>query len=294
MRLVVKSMTTTADQCDSIIRPLWPVAEHIIAGTSTRQHGISTAPFDSLNLALHVEDNPQTVAHNRAQLAASAGLDPSNSHWQWLNQTHSTDVAVFNHAQSMAIDADASLSSTVNQVCAVLTADCLPVLLADAAGTRVAAIHAGWRGLANGIITNAVRAFCQPAPDGKPMAAKQIHAWLGPAIGPDHFEVGEDVVSAFNAHRELGAHSELGGHSDLNTHSALNAGYDAAFVRQDNGRYLADIYQLATIALIASGVHAIYGGGFCTVCETERFFSYRRDGITGRMASFIAIAQHNE
>ncbi|MEZ7984864.1 MAG: peptidoglycan editing factor PgeF [Pseudomonadales bacterium] len=248
------------------IKPIWPAPAHVIAGVSTRSGGCSQAPYQSMNLAHHVGDKVDDVTNNRAQLAFAENT--SAQQWQWLEQTHSTAIIEVNQVQNQALQADAAFTSQHNTVCTVMTADCLPILLCDAQGTRVAAIHAGWRGLANGVISNSINAFCNQLPIIKSQA---IYAWLGPAIGPDHFEVGVDVREAFVNDTATGQ---------------LNA---AAFEAQANNKYKADIYQLATIALNACGVHSIYGGGFCTVCESERFYSYRREAQTGRMASYIYL-----
>ena len=244
-----------------IIKPIWPAAPQVVAGVSCRMGGYSQAPFGQLNLAQHVGDDIDHVIKNRMHLASTN----QSAKWQWLEQTHSTTIAELDNIQNEPLAADASFTKKTNLVCTVMTADCLPILLCDAQGTRVAAIHAGWRGLANGIIANSVNAFCSSLPIIK---SQQIYAWLGPAIGPDHFEVGQDVKDAF-----------------INT----NPSCSAAFKTKANNQYWADIYQLATIALHASGVHHIYGGGFCTVCDKERFYSYRREGQTGRMASYIYL-----
>jgi len=259
-------MTVTPDTAIKPIKPIWPAPAHVIAGVSTRSGGCSQAPFNSLNLAQHVGDKADDIISNRTQLALSENSSPQQ--WQWLEQSHSTTIIEVDKVQSQALPADAAFTRQQNTVCTVMTADCLPILLCDAQGTRVAAIHAGWRGLANGIISNSINAFCNQIPTIKSQA---IYAWLGPAIGPDHFEVGADVREAFVNDTDTGQ---------------LNA---AAFEAQANNKYKADIYQLASIALNSCGVHSIYGGGFCTVSESERFYSYRREAQTGRMASYIYL-----
>lgn len=284
-------MTAEQDAKLDIIKPLWNLPAHVIAGVTTRGRddsiGHSEAPFDRFNLAQHVGDQPSQVEHNR-QLLANAelsvwgdlpvALDINKNHpqWQWLNQTHSTDIAILESVCSAPLSADAAISSQKNTVCTVLTADCLPILLCDADGTRVAAVHAGWRGLANGIVAKSIAAFCQPN-NQQTISSNKIYAWLGPAIGPNHFEVGDDVRRAF-----------VNGDTQPKTQAEQ---YAAAFRDKGQEKFLADIYQLATIALSAAGVHHIYGGGFCTVSEEQRFFSYRRDGICGRIASFIYLAE---
>ena len=252
------------DSSKAIIRPVWPVPASVVAGVTTRTGGISAAPYADFNLAQHVDDAPDAVEHNRRQLMAiEAGHRAMQ--WQWLNQTHSTDVISIDTASDQALAADGVVTDTANVVCAVLTADCLPILLSDTEGNRVGAIHAGWRGLQNGIIDKAIACFCRQANGTPAIAAKNICVWMGPAIGPTRFEVGAEVKAGFNAD------------------------YHAAFSAHGEGRFMADLYQLATIALAKCGVHAIYGGGFCTYSDQHRFFSYRRDGITGRMASYIYI-----
>ena len=251
----------------NIIKPIWPAPPQVMAGVSTRLGGYSQAPFDQLNLAQHVSDNSNHVANNRKHLAEC--VNTTEQQWQWLEQTHSTDIVILDNVQPQPLAADAALTSKANIVCAVLTADCLPILLCDAQGTRVAAIHAGWRGLANGIISNSINAFCNSSPAIK---SQQIYAWLGPAIGPNHFEVGPDVKEAF-----------------IHANTAPSELYEQAFIKKPHNKYWADIYQLATIALNACGVHHIYGGGFCTVEASDRFYSYRREAKTGRMASYIYL-----
>lgn len=228
---------------------------------TTRRGGASAAPYDDgaggpgLNLGLHVGDDPARVLANRASLRAFLPADPV-----WLNQVHGADVV--DAAQASGVpDADASFSAQPGVVCAVLTADCLPVLFADRAGRVVAAAHAGWRGLAAGVLQNTVDCM-------REAGAGDIEAWLGPAIGPRRFEVGDDVLAAF---------------ADTNPATA------AAFATLGNGKHLADIYQLARLALQGCGVSAVGGGDFCTVSDAGRFYSYRRDGVTGRMAALIWI-----
>lgn len=233
----------------------WTAPNHVKTLITTRQGGISLAPFDSNNLGDHVGDNPHHVAYNRKILAKKVKHDIV-----WLNQTHSTIVLPLRqdsiHEQ---VNADASFSDTPKTPCCVMTADCLPLLVTNFSGTKVAAIHGGWRGLAGGIIENTLSHF-QESPS-------QLMAWLGPAIGPRQFEVGQDVVDIF-VHRDTD-----------NKRCFLPHG----------SKYLADIYQLARNILQAYGVIQISGGNYCTVEQEEEFFSYRRDGQTGRMASLIWI-----
>jgi purine-nucleoside/S-methyl-5'-thioadenosine phosphorylase / adenosine deaminase len=241
----------------SIIQPDWPAPSQISAFTTTRYGGVSQPPYDSLNLGLHVGDDPIAVNTNRKRLRKAASL-PSEP--LWLEQVHGTEVITANNWRP-GIEADAIYSQRTNQVCAVMTADCLPVLFTDITGTQVAATHAGWRGLLNGILETTVSQF-----SGQP---GEIMAWLGPAIGPQQFEVGTDVFGAF---------------------LSKSPQAEEAFKPVGEAHYLADIYQLARQRLKKLGINAIYGGQHCTVSENERFFSYRRDRNTGRMASLIWIA----
>ncbi|MFP3874759.1 MAG: peptidoglycan editing factor PgeF [Thiohalophilus sp.] len=232
----------------------WAAPATVVAGTSCRQGGVSEPPYDSLNPASHVGDAPQAVAANRARLGLPA--EPG-----WLQQVHGTQVAVLEANGRIGLQADAAYSRTPGVICAVLTADCLPVLLCDRGGQEVAAVHAGWRGLSDGIIEAALDRFRAPA--------DQILAWLGPAIGPDVYEIGEEVRGAF-----------VESDSDNET----------AFTPTRPGYWLMDIYALARLRLQRRGVEQISGGGYCTFTEAERFYSYRRDGVTGRMASVIWLA----
>ena len=243
---------------DVFITPDWPAPAHIKAFTTTRQGGVSNGPYSSLNLGDHVDDDPASVIENRQRLAQLAQLPAAPL---WLSQTHSTQVINSTHWQK-GCRADGIISHQPNHVCAVLTADCLPLLVCDQQGQQVAAIHAGWRGLLNGIIENAITAFNTPP--------ENLYVWLGPAIGPAQFEVGEEVLQAF-----VGVHPE-----------AIEA-----FTANRPRHYLADIYQLARQRLRRMGIDAVFGGDLCTVSNAARFYSYRRDPITGRMASLIWIAQ---
>ncbi|WP_126444228.1 peptidoglycan editing factor PgeF [Sulfuricystis multivorans] len=234
------------------IVPDWPAPPHIHALVTTRAGGVSTGPYASFNLADHVGDDPEAVAENRHRLRAFLPTEPV-----WLEQVHGTRCI---DAASVAVgcEADAAYSRIPGVVCAVLTADCLPVLLCDEAGTVVAAAHAGWRGLAAGVIEATVAAMNVPG--------ERLLAWLGPAIGPQSFEVGGEVRGAFIAHDPAAA---------------------SAFRAQANGKWLCDIYRLAALRLQALGVCRITSADFDTVRDAERFYSYRRDGVTGRMASLI-------
>lgn len=236
------------------ITPDWPAPNRVRARSTNRVGGVSVAPYDALNLGAHVGDQPDAVQENRHRLVALAGLPAMP---QWLNQVHGTAVARLPLATPSTATADAAYSDTVGTVCAVMTADCLPVLFCSVSGDEVAAAHAGWRGLCAGVLEETLRNFRAPA--------AQIMAWLGPAIGPQAFEVGPEVRDAFMAQHPSAAQ---------------------AFIPHGS-KYLADIYALARLRLQAQGVTHIYGGDVCTVSEPGKFFSYRRDGTTGRMATLI-------
>jgi len=234
------------------ILPDWPAPAHVHALVTTRIGGVSTGPYASFNLGDHVGDDPAAVTENRRILCPPLPAEPI-----WMKQVHGVrclDAAIAPRGS----EADAAFSRQPGVVCAVLTADCLPVLLCDAAGTVVAAAHAGWRGLAAGVIESTVAAMGVPS--------DRLMAWLGPAIGPQHFEVGGEVRDVFMAHDPQAA---------------------GAFITQPNGKWLCNIYQLATQRLAALGVCRPVSADFCTVRDEARFFSYRREGITGRMASLI-------
>ncbi len=240
----------------SWIEPDWPAPPQVRALTTTRQGGCSAPPYAGWNLASHVGDNPQAVACNRALLRERLALPAEPL---WLQQVHGCTVAE-SGASPQGWEADAAYAALPGRVCAVLTADCLPVLLCDREGMQVAAVHAGWRGLAAGVIEAALDRFTGSGSD--------ILAWLGPAIGPKAFEVGDEVCDAFLRH---------------------DPAAQAAFVATRPGHWLADIYRLARQRLQARGVGFVGGGNYCTVSDPGRFFSYRRDGRTGRMASLIWI-----
>lgn len=234
-----------------LITPDWPAPANVKALQTTRQGGVSMGIYASLNLGEHVKDNPQHVAANRQLLSAYLPSEPV-----WLNQVHG--VRVIDAALSSCLEsADASVATRKQVVCVTMTADCLPVLLCDHAGTVVAAVHAGWRSLCDGVIEATVAAM--------PVPADQLMAWLGPAIGPEAFEVGSEVRAQFMA-------------KDEQAESAFKAKGD---------KWLGDLYTIARQRLQRLGVTQVYGGGHCTFSEPETFFSFRRDGDTGRMGSFI-------
>lgn len=234
-----------------LLIPDWPAPAAVRACVTTRNGGVSLAPFESLNLGDHVGDDPAAVAENRRRLTAEFAIQPA-----WLKQVHGLVVADADPA--VIAEADASWTASPGIACTVMTADCLPALFCDRAGTRVAAAHAGWRGLAGGVLEATL--------DSLDVAAQDVLVWLGPAIGPQAFEVGAEVREAF-----MTVHPETA----------------AAFVEgAQPGKYLADIYSLARIRLAARGVTAVYGGGQCTVSD-PRFYSYRRNPHTGRFASLV-------
>nr|WP_154324629.1 purine nucleoside phosphorylase YfiH [Pantoea sp. 201603H] len=239
---------------NTLIIPDWPAPANVQACSTTRWGGASKAPWDSLNLGSHVGDNLTDVENNRETLIALAGL-PSMP--VWMEQVHGTDVLRLNDSLPESVRADAAWTRQSGVVCAAMTADCLPVLFCSDDGTQVAAAHAGWRGLCAGVLEATIRNFDCPV--------SSIHAWLGPAIGPNAFEVGVDVYDAFVA-------------KDAQAALAFRAAGD---------KYYADIWQLARQRLDAIGVHSVSGGGLCTVSQPDNFFSWRRDGVTGRLASLV-------
>jgi YfiH family protein len=240
--------------------PQWPVPEQIKSVSTTRQPGCSTEPFNSFNLGTHVGDDPAVVEKNRAVLQSDCSLPAAP---QWLNQVHGCVVHRVDHVTESVPVADAAWTNTPNCVLSIMTADCLPVLLASRSGDCVAALHGGWRGLAEGVVKATVDAL--PVHD-----PADLIAWLGPAIGPQHFEVGAEVRSAF-----------------------VNKGkaFSRCFVKTAGvDKYLADIFEIGRLCLHGAGVLSVHGGGVCTFKEKNRFFSHRRDaGKTGRMASLIWI-----
>jgi purine-nucleoside/S-methyl-5'-thioadenosine phosphorylase / adenosine deaminase len=239
-----------------LIIPDWPAPNNIKAISTTRHGGVSQYPYTQLNLGTHVGDDPHLVSQNRAHITQSLNLPEEP---RWLEQVHGTTIIESQHWQQ-DIKVDAIFSQQTGHVCAVMTADCLPILLCNQQGDTIAAIHAGWRGLAAGIIEKTIQKFsCEP---------QEIIAWLGPAIGPSQFEVGLEVYELFVANAPVACE---------------------AFKINGPHHYLADIYLLARQRLEKNNVQKVFGGDFCTVSDEERFFSYRRDGITGRMASMIWI-----
>jgi YfiH family protein len=237
------------------LEPDWPAPPGVRAASSLRAGGFSAGRYASFNLGAHVGDDPAAVAANRLRLQESLELPAAPV---WLEQTHGAAIIRADAALSASPpQADAAYALSSGAVCAVMTADCLPVLLCSRTGDRVAAAHAGWRGLAGGILESSVAALASPG----------LLAWLGPAIGPEAFEVGAEVRQAFAG--------------------KLGDACLPAFRQTDASHWLADLYLLARLTLQKLGVHAIYGGGYCTYSDSARFFSYRRDGQTGRMATLI-------
>jgi hypothetical protein len=244
----------------SFINPNWPAPANVRTLQTTRLGGVSSAPYDSLNFGLHVNDNPIHVAQNRQALSQYLPSEPV-----WLNQVHGIH-AVDAALASCIPEADASFTRQKNVVCVTMTADCLPVLLCDSAGTCVAAVHAGWRSLCDGVIEATLNQI--------PAKPQDIMAWLGPAIGPNAFEVGAEVRAQFIA-------------QDAQAETAFRPHCD----HEKNQKYLGDLYQIAKQRLNNLGVTRIYGGGqdkhWCTYTDKDQFFSFRRDGATGRMATLI-------
>ncbi|MDM8559378.1 peptidoglycan editing factor PgeF [Candidatus Parabeggiatoa sp. HSG14] len=237
-----------------LITPNWPAPAKVKAYTTTRCGGHSQSPYNGLNLADHVGDDTEAVIANRTELVETLNLPLEPI---WLQQVHGTQV-IAGYSKNRGCTADASFSTLPGQVCVVMTADCLPVLFCNRVGTCVAAVHAGWRGLAGGILEATLQRLNMPA--------ENILVWLGPAIGPQAFEIGDEVYKAFV--------------------DFLPQAVDA-FKPSRKGHWLADLYLLARQRLAHQGVTAIYGGDFCTYTDVERFYSYRRDKVTGRMASLI-------
>ena len=238
----------------------WPAPGHIKTCITTRQNGYSIKPFNSFNLATHVDDDPEHVKANRRKLLE---VLPSTPHW--LDQQHTNTCIQINPQTDRTPLADAAYTSEGNIVCCVLTADCLPLLITNEQGTLVSSIHAGWRGLANGIIETSINKIKISSQEDE----RNFLVWLGPAISQQNFEVGIEVKDIF---------------------IQKYPGCEAAFIAsKKTTKYYFNIYQMAKFILNELGINKIYGGNFCTYEEKERFFSYRRDGQTGRIASMIWI-----
>lgn len=244
------------------IVPDWSVSSRVTVVSTTRLGGVSQAPFNSLNLGLHVNDNPSHVEENRRRLESSFALPEAP---RWLKQTHSTRLVQLEKlptSREFNNDADGAWTSQIDTVAAVLTADCLPVVLSNTQGSQIAVIHAGWRGLAGGILQNALSTFSE---------GEDVHAWLGPAIGPTAFEVGDDVLQSF---------------------VERNANFESEFIKTENsGKYLANLYGLARAELTGIRDVTVSGGDYCTFSQANWFHSHRRDGIkSGRMATLAWIS----
>lgn len=246
------------------MRPDWDAGPRVGAAMSERAGGVSDAPFDSLNLGDHVGDDAAAVQANRARWARETGARPA-----YLRQVHGTAVARLgaDAPERPAPEADAAVTTERGVACTVLVADCLPVLLAAPDGRAVAAAHAGWRGLAGGVLASALAALCEAAA----CEPAEVAAWLGPCIGPRRFEVGAEVLAAFGASP----------HGDTAPRFVPRPRPDGSL------RWLADLSGLARDRLAAAGVRRVSGGRWCTVEEASRFFSFRRDGVTGRMAASV-------
>ncbi|MEX2365449.1 MAG: peptidoglycan editing factor PgeF [Pseudohongiellaceae bacterium] len=248
---------------DSFIHAHWSAPSNVNCLVSTREGGVSQGNFAEFNLGLHVGDNPEAVGINREKLQLMLGR---HRRIQWLEQVHGTRVFRVDAAATERLPrADGLYTREKSVVCAVLTADCLPVCLCASDGSEIGIAHAGWRGLAGGVLENTLACFRSPP--------ERIMAWLGPAIGPCHFEVGGEVRGAF-----------LNGGS-------LPADVDRAFrPSAKSGKWLADLYALARGRLRTCGVTSISGGDLCTWCDDRRFYSYRRQAVTGRFATLVYLA----
>lgn len=252
-------MIASSKLFSTFIQPSWPAPANVKALQTTRLGGVSLAPYDSLNLGEHVKDNPLHVARNRQLLSDYVPSEPV-----WLNQVHGTrviDAALSNCLES----ADAAFTQKKEVVCVTMTADCLPVLFCDTKGTIVAAVHAGWRSLCDGVIEQTIQGMLSQRTNLMP---NQLMAWLGPAIGPQAFEVGSEVRAQFIEKDP----------------SAV-----AAFVASGN-KWLGNLPMLAQHRLSKLGIQAIYGVNECTYQHPEKYFSFRRDGHTGRMATLIWLS----
>lgn len=253
-----------------VITPNWPMPPNVRAGSTTRTGGVSTGAYESLNLGSRCDDDPDAVAKNRALLSEHLQLPATPL---WLQQEHGT-TAVAAHSVAMNVAADASWTHQAGVVCVAQSADCLPVLFCDRAGTIVGAAHAGWRGLLDGVLESTIVAMT----DAASIPAINLMAWLGPAIGPERFEVGADVRDAFV--EAQGDAAEWAFSYDEAASKAAGA-----------DRWMGDFYRLARQRLVRAGILQVFGGDYCTHSDADKFFSYRRDGVTGRMASLIWLAE---
>jgi YfiH family protein len=237
-----------------LIRPDWPAPARVQAVSTTRIGGFSAGPYESLNLGTHVGDDPELVERNRMFLVDALGYTATP---RWLDQVHGTDVVIADECE-MNTTADAAVTAVQGIACSIMTADCLPVLLTDRSGTQVAAVHGGWRGLVGGILEQTVAVFA-----ARGVSAGDLMAWLGPAVGPDTYEV------------------------DVSVADSLADADKSAVVQTDPEHWLLNLYELARLRLAGCGVDAVFGGGWCTFSDADRFFSYRRDGVCGRQATLI-------
>jgi YfiH family protein len=238
-----------------LIYPDWPLRDKVTAFTTTRVGGVSTDPYNELNPALHVGDIEENVFENRHRINEFLGESIDT---KWLKQTHSITALDAASIDADVMQADASFTTSKNIACAILTADCLPLLFSDHNGECVGATHAGWRGLVDGVIENTINAMSE--------YIKPTYVWLGPAIGPNAFEVGEDVYV---------------------TYIKRSAKFESCFEVKQAGKWNLNIYQAAKIILESADISNIYGGSYCTYSDENRFFSYRRNSVTGRMATII-------
>ncbi|WP_417696686.1 peptidoglycan editing factor PgeF [Psychromonas sp.] len=244
-----------------LIKPNWDAPAHVHAYSTTRLGGVSEQQYTGLNLGLHVQDDPQAVMTNRRLLSEQA---QGAGDFCWLNQTHSNRLIKVFPSTEQGIDADASWTTSPQRTCVVMTADCLPVLVTDKQGSFVAAIHAGWRGLYDGIIENSITDICKELE----IPSQQLLVWLGPCIGPDAFEVGDEVRRLFVEHNPLAAH---------------------AFIAGSPSKWFADLHALARLRLTSFAGINISATPLCTYSDSSLFYSYRRDGQTGRLATFIYL-----
>ncbi len=243
---------------NSIVKPAWQAPKRVSAFSTTRRAGASIKPFDSFNLAQHVGDDEQSVLGNRSSLNRLHGL-PSEP--CWLNQTHSTRVATLGSTGQFNTDVDAAITREPGRIAVVMTADCLPVLICNRQGSEVAAVHAGWRGLVDGVLQTTLDAMTSPV--------DELQAWIGPAISQQYFEIGDEVRQLF-----LQKHAPEAEHR---------------FIGNRTGHWLCDLPGLAADELQRHGLGKVYLSGLCSYDDDDNFYSYRRDGITGRMASLIWI-----
>lgn len=243
------------------LQPDWPAPPNIVSVVSPRSGGVSTGRFRGLNLAGHVGDEPARVEVNRKILVDSQKLAREPC---WLSQVHGSRWVRAETQTSTSPEADAVLTDVPKRICAILSADCLPVLFCTRDGRQCGAAHAGWRGLISGILGGAVSAFGVPP--------SELIAWLGPAIGPCHYEVSDELQQRF---------------VDAAVTSMVRGARRAAFRPGRTGHCFADLYELARIDLRAAGLRSVHGGGLCTHCDPDAFYSHRRDGITGRFATLI-------